>query len=287
MFETVLLVTLFVILCIASVSDFKTREVPDFVSFGAIACAFGLRALYSAISWDYLPLLAGILGFIVFYLFGYIMFYTGQWGGGDSKILMAIGAFLGLDLYFENKVFAFFVSLVITGAIYGIVWSFVLAIKNRKSFFSNVKKLFQLKKYIFARRITLLASIFFFLASFFVYSDKVVFVLFMFLAVSSILFFYLFIFVKSVENCCMLKWVEPEVLTEGDWIAKDVVVAGKKICGPKDLGISKIQIKKLMELSLNGKIKKVLLKTGIPFVPSFLLALLFMQLFGNILLKFL
>src|SRR3989344_7582752 len=105
MFETVLLVTLFVILCIASVSDFKTREVPDFVSFGAIAFAFGLRALYSAISWDYLPLLAGILGFIVFYLFGYIMFYTGQWGGGDSKILMAIGAFLGLDLYFEKKVF--------------------------------------------------------------------------------------------------------------------------------------------------------------------------------------
>ena len=71
-------------------------------------------------------------------------------------------------------------------------------------------------------------------------------------------------------------------LTEGDWIAKDVVVKGKKICGPKDLGISRKQISRLSKLN----IKKVLVKYGMPFVPSFLLAFIITLLWGNIIFWF-
>ncbi|GIU69536.1 MAG: hypothetical protein KatS3mg002_0772 [Candidatus Woesearchaeota archaeon] len=42
----------------------------------------------------------------------------------------------------------------------------------------------------------------------------------------------------------------------------------KYITGPKDLGISKEQI----ELLKKSKIKKVLVKEGIPFIPAFLIA---------------
>ena len=55
--------------------------------------------------------------------------------------------------------------------------------------------------------------------------------------------FYLWIFIKSVETTSMFKYVEPKELTEGDWIAKDYKVDGKYICGPKDLGIEKRQIR--------------------------------------------
>ncbi|MBI2142083.1 hypothetical protein HYU15_01165 [Candidatus Woesearchaeota archaeon] len=82
----------------------------------------------------------------------------------------------------------------------------------------------------------------------------------------------------------MLKYVGPEKLTEGDWIAKDVYVNRKYVCGPKDLGIEKSQIRKLMKYKLQGKIRKVLIKEGIPFVPSFLIAFLLSVKFGNLLL---
>jgi prepilin signal peptidase PulO-like enzyme (type II secretory pathway) len=63
-------------------------------------------------------------------------------------------------------------------------------------------------------------------------------------------------------------------------------VAGKRITGPKDLGISKEQIRKLIALRNKGKLNKnfrVLIKNGIPFVPSFLLAYLAAMFVGNLL----
>jgi hypothetical protein len=79
----------------------------------------------------------------------------------------------------------------------------------------------------------------------------------------------------------MYKFIVPEKLTEGDWIAKDVVVDKKKIVGPKDLGIEKHQIKQLIELKKKGKISKVKVKYGIPFVPSFLVAFILSLVLGS------
>ena len=79
----------------------------------------------------------------------------------------------------------------------------------------------------------------------------------------------------------MIKEVLPDKITEGDWIVEDVIVDNKRICGPKDLGIEKEQIKELLRLKSRNKIKTVLVKYGIPFIPSFLLAFLFSWIFDN------
>jgi len=84
----------------------------------------------------------------------------------------------------------------------------------------------------------------------------------------------------------MLKYVEPKELTEGDWIAKDIKVKGEYITGPKDLGIEKKQINKLIKFYKLGKIKKVLIKEGIPFVPSFLLAFIVTYFWSSFLVLF-
>ena len=68
---------------------------------------------------------------------------------------------------------------------------------------------------------------------------------------------------------------------------KDIVVNKKYITGPKDLGIEKKQLKKLINYYKKGKIKRVLIKIGIPFVPSFLIAYLITLWIGNVLLLFL
>ena len=93
--------------------------------------------------------------------------------------------------------------------------------------------------------------------------------------------FYVWIFVKSIEKSSMYKLVEPNKLTEGDWIVKDVYINKQYITGPKDLGIEKKQIKLLIEAYKRKKIGKVLIKEGIPFVPSFLIAFIITFVIGN------
>ena len=80
----------------------------------------------------------------------------------------------------------------------------------------------------------------------------------------------------------MLKHVRPTELTEGDWIAKEIKVDGKYVTGPKDLGIEKKQIKKLIALYKKRKVNKILIKEGIPFVPSFFIAFIVTLAYGNL-----
>ncbi|MEK6962778.1 MAG: hypothetical protein AABX70_00005, partial [Nanoarchaeota archaeon] len=80
--------------------------------------------------------------------------------------------------------------------------------------------------------------------------------------------YYLVLAMKVLEKTCLIKELPVSKLTEGDWIFKDVRVQGKRICGPKDLGISFKQIAQLKK----WRVKQVWVKEGIPFVPSFFFA---------------
>src|SRR3989338_201636 len=92
----------------ASYTDFKTREVPDWLNFSLVASGIGINLIFSLVFLDFSYIANSLLGFGLFFLLGMLMFYTGQWGGGDSKMLMGLGALLGLGLFariFEFKVF--------------------------------------------------------------------------------------------------------------------------------------------------------------------------------------
>ena len=65
---------------------------------------------------------------------------------------------------------------------------------------------------------------------------------------------------------------EEEERKKKDQEALEQAVNGKRITGPKDLGISKKQIRQLRQYYEKGKVKKIAIKEGIPFVPSFLIS---------------
>ncbi|MBT4539901.1 prepilin peptidase [Candidatus Woesearchaeota archaeon] len=306
-------------LLIGSFTDLKKREVPDWVNFGLMFIGIGVSLLFSIISGNYFIILGSIIGLTLMYALGSLMFYTGQWGGGDSKMLMGLGALIGIPLFLPIKnifmfwkadlpfLFIFVIYIMVTGAFYGLLWSIGLAIIHRKTFVKdiverlNTKKAKLIKYVLFG--LSIVAVIILFLV------DNLIFKLFpIWLTVLLVLLFYMYYFIKSIEKCCMIKLVEPEELTEGEWINKDIYIdlkkgkakIGKKtdkevtkklkaaknvnteekarkeyICGPKDLGISKEQIATLLKLK-KSKIytKKIEIKIGIPFVPSFLIAYL-------------
>jgi len=248
-----------------------------------------------------------IAGFLLFLAFALIMFYSGQWGGGDSKLMMGLGALIGINLEFFKMIFFnimnlfkpvypmlfvklpfavnLLVNILIIGAVYGLLWSFVMVLINWKKFLKQTKKLFSKKRIKKMHKYFLVIFLILIIITLFLKDTNLKITLYLLLG-AALLIFYLGIFIKAVENSSMLKYVKPSELTEGDWIAKNVKVAGEYICGPKDLGIEKKQIKKLISLYKKRKIRKILIKEGIPFVPSFLIAFIITLIYGNIVLLF-
>ena len=112
-------------------------------------------------------------------------------------------------------------------------------------------------------------------------SDASLRLLLLLLVIMPVALFYLLALVKSVEDAALRKAVRPTQLTEGDWIAEDVVVQGKRIARASEPGLTKEQITKLRRLYRQKKLSRVVLRNGIPFVPSFLIALVALILAGS------
>lgn len=277
--EYILIIVALVWVLAASISDIKTREVPDWLNYSLIAIGLGLRAINSIYLKEVWFFLYGLIGFSIMFSIGMIMYHTKQWGGGDSKLLMGLGAVFGSNLHgFFNPVidFPFLVILIfnilLAGSFYGIFWSLFLAVKNRKRFSEEIRK-FKFKKF----KIILLASLIFIIVLSII---SINLILYLILFVFSIIFLtFMFVFMKAVENSSMYQKINVNQLTEGDWVAEDIVVKGKIICSIKDLELTKKQIEDLKKF----KIKKVLVKIGIPFVPSFFIGLVITLVFGNLL----
>jgi hypothetical protein len=81
----------------------------------------------------------------------------------------------------------------------------------------------------------------------------------------------------------MHKWITPDKITEGDWLMKPVT-AGKHKIMPNKLGLEKQQVNLIKKLYAQKKIKKILVKYGVPFAPAFLLAFIATLIFNNIIL---
>src|SRR3990167_4701638 len=125
----------FIALAVASYTDLKTREVPDWLNYGLISVGLGLNLLFSAIFWKWNFIVNSVIGLIIFFIIAYLMFQFGQWGGGDSKMLMGLGALIGID-FFSGKIpfmANFFVNALFAGAVYWLL-------KTKINLQANLKK---------------------------------------------------------------------------------------------------------------------------------------------------
>ncbi|MBI2138567.1 prepilin peptidase [Candidatus Woesearchaeota archaeon] len=270
-------------LLVGTFTDLKWREVPDWVSYGTIFSGLGIHLLLSIIFGDYRTILFGLAGFLIFLGFAFIMFYSGQWGGGDSKLLMGLGALFGLHWGNGEVPFlaSFFLNVLIVGALYGLLWSFFLIARNRRAFAIELKKILKKKMVITGGFAGIVVSLSLLVAMLFAKNPSGKTLLGILAGIIPT-FLILWAVLKAAEKACMFRNVAPTLLTEGDWIAKEIAIDGKYICGPKDLGVSKTAIRKLIAQFRRGKIRNVLIKDGIPFVPSFLLAFILTLWKGNI-----
>lgn len=277
MLELSLIITALVVLIVAVVSDLKTLEVPDWINYAGIAAGLGIHLIFSLEQWHYWPFASSILGLGAGFAFACLMFYTGQWGGGDAKLMMAMGALIGLEPNPLGIGAGFMINLVLFGALWGLIWSIGVGFANGRNVWRTYKSLRRKKQYRRMHLTSLATTAFLLLAAFVLTEFEIELFI---LAASCYTLSHLVMFAKSIELSGMHKWVTPDKLTEGDWLIHEVKV-GKIHVKPPKLGLEKEHVDKLMKLYKEKKIKKVLVKYGVPFTPSFLLAFLFTLKFGN------
>src|SRR3989344_112685 len=271
-----MIISLFVVIALiwltfATICDIKTREIPDWLNYSLIAIGLGLRFIFS-FSDGFNLFLYGLLGVGISFLFGSAMYYGRQWGGGDVKLLMGMGAMFGSNIGFDIEI-PFFPALIINvfiiGAVTGILYAVVLAIVHRKEFIKEFKKLNLKIIYFSLGFVTILMILGLFMNSILIT---------LFFSITTLFFTSLYLLMGAVEKSCMYKFVNVNRLTEGDLLVRDILHKGKVIVSYKKPGLEKKDIESIKKL----KFKTILIKEGIPFAPNFLIGFLILIFYGNL-----
>jgi len=271
MFELILLFIALVGSFIAGIYDLKTTNVPDKVCLAMIILGLLTHIYSGAVTGDFTNLRDSLIFGGVFLAFGIAMYYTGQWGGGDGELLLAIGVVLP-HLSFVNTYFpfaiSFFINSFFVGAIYAIIFSLFMMYQNRKIYrsFKNRFKDKQTRLVLFSLAVVSIL---------FLISYKI----FLF-SISSILVALIVFqkFAKSVEEG-FLKRIPVSKLKIDDTIGQNIPDLG--IYQKLIRGLTKEEVRKIKRHK-----KYIIIKEGIRYGIVFPLTLVFTLLFGDLIFLF-
>lgn len=257
---------------IGTATDIHHREVPDWVNYTMILAGLGLASAASIHEASSNPLLASGAGLAIGYLVGALMYYTGQWGGGDAKMLMGLGALLGAPIsFFTGDTSAplliyFLITVVFAGAAYGMTWMTVLFVTQRKTVLPALKKKLREPTMLKTRKVAITALLLLVITT--LVWTNIYMIAALTIAAISYLTLYASLAAKTIEETCFVKDQPVNKLVVGDWVVEAVKHNKKVLVPASNTGLTPQQLEALKK----SPIKKVRIKEGIPFVPSFLIA---------------
>ncbi|MBI4116397.1 prepilin peptidase [Candidatus Pacearchaeota archaeon] len=264
MIEIIFLIILAaVFMALAVVNDVKERIVPNWLNFSLIIFALGFRFFYSLFNENFPFFYHGLAGFGIFFILGNAFYYGRIFAGGDAKLMIALGAVLPFSTIptMNFKIFAvFFFLFLISGAVYGFIWSIFLPMKNFKEFRKELSAQFEKNKKKFYP--ALIFGILLLAAG--ILTNPII----LYFGLIVLIMPYLYFYAKAVDENCLVRNVKTKNLTGGDWLYKDVKIGNRTIKARWD-GLSESEIK-----ILRKKFKSVKIRQGIPFTPVFLMSFL-------------
>lgn len=249
----------------AGLYDLKTSNIPDVLCIAMIAVGLIIHTYSGFATGDFSTLTNSLLFGGLFLIFGLLMYFTGQWGGGDGELLVSIGVLLPtvstVNTYFPFAV-SFFINSFFVGAAYSIVYSMILSARNpsvSKDFFVSIRNV-----QTWAPLSALLALS---VVSFF------------FVRLLSVLFFLAFIlvifwrFARSIEKG-FYRRIPVSKLKVDDMLGEDI--PSLKISRRLIRGLTAEEVKKIKKMK-----KYVTVREGVRYGLVFPLALVFTLLVGD------
>ena len=251
----------FAVLFIDSLFDtLNDRNVPDEFAVTGIIGGLMLHGLQSLSTGTYEPIIWSVSGGIVAGIYGWAAYYRGFWGGADAMILTMLGTTIPLTLpgeasmiYLLDLVFNFMISAVLVTVIYA-GYKFFRAEDNLKRFKNS---LIGRKRFV-----TGLLSINVAFSLFLIYSN----VNGVFFFASMTLLIFLYEWIRLIEKEFLVKKIKTEN-------ALDEVPAPDQGFGDQIRGLTQEELDEYSE-------DKIEVRTGVPLIPVFLLALLITDLTG-------
>ncbi len=252
---------------IASICDLVTTEIPDNLVHFMMAFGILFYFLYYIFTSNPTPLLNSLLYGFSFLAFGFLLYFFGQWGGGDAKMLGAIAFLLPvLQTPTLNFPLSFLINVFFIGAAYIIVYALIFSFTKPRLFsifFKSTKK--EWKK-IVSLFFLIFLGFFLLQLSFFNASFEISLKNSAYVSSFSTLAALVISFCKIVEEYGFKKRIPTSKLKVGD------VLATSKIWE----GLTEKEVRRIKRTK-----KFVWIKEGVRFAPVFFISILFSLIYGD------
>jgi len=288
MFFSALIFVTAAILFAASLVDLKTGEIPEPLSMGLIALILLVALGHTILVWNFTYLGMTVLWGVVALAIAYLLFWLGQWGGGDVKILAGVGCFLG---YMEAAGYTwplgtfinyplpplvtYLIDMAVTSTPYVIAYTIILGVLRPTAFVEYGRRLRE-KTFIIAFALSLMPA----LAAFY-FGLYVLLIVYLLVPV----FLLASVYMKTVEEHLLTKTIPVTQLKDWDILSKDLVVGGRRVATRRNIeGVTPEQVAEIKELAKDGRIpKKIDIRWGIKYAPILFISLLLTVYVGNLL----
>ncbi|MEM5830385.1 MAG: hypothetical protein QXL82_02660 [Candidatus Aenigmatarchaeota archaeon] len=236
----------------ASIDDIKTTEIRDFDVYFFVSMLIFLNILQFFYYKDLNILINFAISALIFGSIGFLLYFTGQWGMGDSYLLFSFGLLNLFDNILEimNWVLVTFIFGIYFIFIYSFIFIFVSKKIEEMKIIESISMFLGLMLLIFS--------------ILFAISKEIIAALFLIL-----MFLYVSIPFLNFAKNSLIKKVKVSELKEGDVLLEFKVWRG----------ITKKEIEELKR----KKIKYVYVKEGVRYAPTFLFVLIvfiFEKIFG-------
>ncbi len=235
---------------ICGIHDLFTTDIPDSVTNFMIVSGIAIWYFHSIFTGSMLPLAMSLATGLAFTAIGSLLYKSGNWGGGDGKLLAAMGFLLPFHPSIPAFPLKFFLNLFYVGGIYSLFYALVLALRVE----SVAEEFSERMKRTRGRAVATSAI----LSAASLYLLGPVQAVIVFLSVFSI--FVAWNFGKAVEERAFIREIDARDVKEGD------VLASSK----KWIGLTKDEAERIRKSG--GKVE---IKEGVRFGPVFFLSLLF------------
>jgi prepilin peptidase CpaA len=105
---------------VAAISDLRTGRIPNWLTLGTLVLGTAAQVALSHLAYPAISVLlflaTSVLGIVFSALVPFLLWKKHALGGGDLKLLMAVGALLGPMLGLQVQLYAFLIALVIAPA---------------------------------------------------------------------------------------------------------------------------------------------------------------------------
>jgi Flp pilus assembly protein protease CpaA len=122
---------------VAGLWDLRTTDIPDEIT--ALMAILGVVVwfLYGAMTGIFTPFLFSLVFGSLVFAFGWLLYLSGKWGGGDAVLFAAV-FYLIPDVLF---MISYVVNLLVVSIVYSVVYAFVLGAKYPKVFGNTLVRL--------------------------------------------------------------------------------------------------------------------------------------------------